>query len=522
MAKFTYHLGVPVFPDLDYNPFFDELFNLDDAELRGKPSSTLITMTLSNGLVAQVGGTGFDPAGKKDTGTIKTIKILLEDGKTAVMSWSGLAISMEDFADNAPHMNPWQLGGWISRGNDLMNGGAGHDDLFGGLGDDTINGGAGDDYIDGGAGKDTFDGGAGYDQLSFANAFLDPAAFRGIDLNAAKGTVIDAYGNSETFKNFESYRGTQFADKMVGSALDEQFMGLGGKDTIDGGGGFDTVRYHRDDRGGGDNGVTVDLGAGYAIDGFGRRDTLISIEGAQGTEQDDKLTGSSGYNDLRGGGGDDILNGGAGADKMRGGAGNDTYFVDNAGDSIDEQVDGNLGVDTVQSTISFSLLATAHLKGSLENLTLLGSANINGTGNALNNILTGNSGVNTLNGGAGNDFLNGGLGADTLTGGSGRDNFVFNTALTSVDKITDFSVKDDTIRLENAIFTALKTTGVLNAQAFTANAAGVAQDGLDRIIYETDTGKLIYDSNGNAAGGAVHFATLSAGLALTNADFLVI
>ena len=51
---------------------------------------------------------------------------------------------------------------------------------------------------------------------------------------------------------------------------------------------------------------------------------------------------------------------------------------------------------------------------------------------------------------------------------------------------------------------------------------GVAQDALDRIIYETDTGKLIYDSNGDAAGGAVHFATLTAGLALTNADFLII
>ena len=62
----------------------------------------------------------------------------------------------------------------------------------------------------------------------------------------------------------------------------------------------------------------------------------------------------------------------------------------------------------------------------------------------------------------------------------------------------------------------------LTAAQFVANTAGTAQDASDRIVYETDTGKLFYDSNGNAAGGETQFAQLAAGLALTNNDFLIL
>ena len=107
----------------------------------------------------------------------------------------------------------------------------------------------------------------------------------------------------------------------------------------------------------------------------------------------------------------------------------------------------------------------------------------------------------------------------------GNDQFLFNTALnasTNVDTITDLSVVEDTIQLENAIFVSLTGIGTLKAAQFVATVSGVAQDASDRIVYETDTGKLSYDSDGSGAGASVQFALLGAGLALTNADFLMV
>ncbi|AWM28838.1 Ca2+-binding RTX toxin-like protein [Sinorhizobium fredii] len=138
--------------------------------------------------------------------------------------------------------------------------------------------------------------------------------------------------------------------------------------------------------------------------------------------------------------------------------------------------------------------------------------------------LTGSSVANILRGEGGNDFLAGALGKDTLLGGSGRDTFFFNTTLSAsnIDEIEDYSVVDDAIRLENAIFTAITGTGTLTAAQFVKNTSGTAADASDRIIYETDTGMLFYDSNGNASGGRIHFATIDPNLALTAADFFVV
>jgi len=202
---------------------------------------------------------------------------------------------------------------------------------------------------------------------------------------------------------------------------------------------------------------------------------------------------------------------------MLGGAGNDTYIVGATGDRVFEttttasSIDAG-GIDTVQSSVTFNLDAYAGVRF-VENLVLTGTANINGIGNARANQLTGN---------AGNNVLNGGLGNDTMTGGAGNDTFVFNTALGvgNIDRITDFNVVDDTIRLDDAIFVGL-ATGTLAASAFAANLTGQAATASDRIIYETDTGRLFFDSDGVGGTARVQFATLSTGLALTNADFFV-
>jgi Ca2+-binding RTX toxin-like protein len=125
------------------------------------------------------------------------------------------------------------------------------------------------------------------------------------------------------------------------------------------------------------------------------------------------INGNAGDNTLTGTNLDDTINGGAGADAMSGLAGNDLYIVDNTGDTVNEAPGG--GTDRVQSSVDFTLGAN------VENLDLTGSANINGTGNSLNNVINGNDGNNVLSGNAGNDTLNGAGGSDILQGGTGND-----------------------------------------------------------------------------------------------------
>ena len=161
-------------------------------------------------------------------------------------------------------------------------------------------------------------------------------------------------------------------------------------------------------------------------------------------------------------------------------------------------------------------------------------------GGTENDTLTGNGGGDTLLGQDGNDTLNGGLGNDhwrqrqrhavrragndTLTGGANNDFFVFNTALnasTNRDTITDFNHVDDTIKLENAVFTKLGA-GVHALKPGFFRAGTKALDANDYIIYNNATGALSYDNDGNGAHAAIQFATLTNKPALAANDFQVI
>ena len=194
----------------------------------------------------------------------------------------------------------------------------------------------------------------------------------------------------------------------------------------------------------------------------------------------DTLSGMAGNDILNGGAGNDMLDGGAGNDTMNGGLGNDTYVVDSTADVINENA--NEGTDTVQSSVSYTL------GNNLENLTLTGTAAINGTGNALDNVLIGNSAINTLTGGVGNDRLDGGAGADTLLGGTGDDLYIVDN---TGDKITENANEGmDTVQssvtwtlgnnLENLTLTgttAINGTGNSLANVLIGNAGSNVLDG---------------------------------------------
>jgi len=295
--------------------------------------------------------------------------------------------------------------------------------------------------------------------------------------------------------------------------------------------------------------VLSDPGVWYSLEGvpnvYNGVDNLgiafgTIIENARGGYGNDKLYGNNSNNVLSGKGGNDTLNGKIGADTMLGGAGNDTYYVDNRLDKIYEtnttlSTSGNAGgTDKVLSTISYRIASY------VENLTLLGTAAITGSGNSLANILTGNvsnntlsgeAGNDTIKGGTGNDIIYGGAGADSLYGGSstttgttgGNDTFVFNTTLgaSNIDTIYDFNKIYDTINFENAIFTKLTLTGTLNSAYFKANTTGKAVDSNDYIVYETDTGKLFYDTDGSGTKAAVQIALLANHPAVAYNDFVV-
>lgn len=346
--------------------------------------------------------------------------------------------------------------------NDTLDGGTDSngafvDQLIGGLGDDT--------YIVRDAKDKVVEGSKAGTDTVFAHVTHTLASnVENLILEASAGNI--------------NGKGNTAANLITGNA---------GDNVLDGSGGVDTVSYAT-----AGSGVTVDLSIKTQQDTKGAGlDTVLSFENIIGSDHADFLTGTTGAN---------RIDGGLGADTMTGGAGNDTYVVDNLGDTIIEFATGGTG-DTVESAIDVDLTVLAG--GFIEHATLTGAA-VTAIGNGAANIITGNAVANTLTGGAGKDF------------------FVFKDPLgpANIDTITDFSVPDDTIRLENAIFTAFTKAGALAATAFFTGTA--AADASDRIIYDASTGALYYDADGTGATAQIQFASLGASLSLTAKDFVIV
>lgn len=258
-------------------------------------------------------------------------------------------------AKNLDLHNRWDFRVKLFDGNDKFTGSSHSDDIYSGAGNDRVAGGGGDDFITDFLGNDTYIGGSGYDCVNYSEGFYNKDyRGKGVTVDLGKGFAIDPWGFRDKLVSIEEVRGTNFADKITGSnkVIEEYFEGLKGADVIDGKGGEDMVSYRSDARYGGKRGVTVDLEKGFAVDGFGTRDTLLNIEDARGTAKKDLLMGSAGTNFLRGDGGNDILKGMGGGDYMEGGAGNDKLFGTNGFKDhfVFRDRDGsNLGKDTLKS-----------------------------------------------------------------------------------------------------------------------------------------------------------------------------
>ena len=400
--------------------------------------------------------------------------------------------------------------------------------LDGRTGVDALHGGAGNDfYIVDQAGdvvdeQGNTDSG---DEVKSASVLL--TAITGIEhytFTGAKAWTFTGNGSDNRIT------GGSGADSLEGAAGNDTILGNGGNDTLAGGIGADSLDGGTGNdltKGGAGNDIYVVNAAGDKIDEEGNADTAdlvrasVSVNLATlggGLIEDATLIGSAaigatgnlGINHLIGNDGANKLDGDSGADILEGGKGADTYVVDNAGDQVIEALAGAAGgVDLVTSKVSFELGAN------VEKLTLLGSDDIDATGNTLNNSIIGNAGANILDGGSGNDAMTGGKGDDTYIVDAAGDTVIeaAGGGIDTVESAVTFSLAAR-VNVENLELTGLgKINGTGNALANTITGndvdnvimGGAGNDtltggkGVDRLT--GSTGRDVFDYNLVAESG---------------------
>jgi Ca2+-binding RTX toxin-like protein len=498
--------------------------------------------------------TGWIITGQDGTDVITNIEFLAFDDDTIALATVPTVVlgAAADTVTGGDSVDVIDGGG----GDDSLAGGAGSDKLLGGTGSDTLDGGTGNDKLSGGVGDDVMIGGAGDNLLDGGAGSGDLVILNGL-ASDYKVTIIDGPDTSKLFYSFTglqpgdvvalvssdgrinrlagveklrfagdssefdltpqaflkdvpAYLGTTY---LVDTDGDGELKGTKGDDVIDGLDGDDAKLEGlagNDVIDGGDGADTMIGGVGndtYVVDNAGDVVTEVLNQGTDTIKTTLALltlgdhierleytgagdfagTGNALANLLKGSLGNDTLDGGAGVDRLEGGAGNDTYIV-GAGDVVFEGTTiSSGGTDTVMAAITYTLVAH------VENLVLTGTANVNGTGNTLANVLTGNEGNNrltassgndTLDGGAGNDVLDGGAGDDLLIASAGNDTFTGGAGNDTLDLSAmsfSFADKGITLRIERPTTSTIVLTDLATEQRLTITGAWGATSG-DRGI----------------------------------------
>ena len=339
-------------------------------------------------------------------------------------------------------------------------------------------------------------------------------------------TILTISSGIDTLQNINGLVGSVYNDTLKGNQNPNNLDGGLGNDTLSGAGGDDvdqlnssstTVPYT----------ISTTVGdqiiekAGAGVDTVWAVNTsyilpsnvenLELIGGATGSAHfaignglSNKLTGDAGNNRLDGGR-DSAGNGknSSNADTMIGGDGNDTYVVDNAADVVTES-SATGGNDTIESSVTLKLKDN----GNVENLLLVGTLAINGTGNELNNQITGNDG---------NNILDGKAGADVMTGFAGNDTYVVNNTGDSVFETDGTTNGVDTIKTSvelsgtfggTALNTNVENLTLLDVNSSSGSSSPVYATGnnVDNILTGNNVGNTISGGAGSdtliGAGGA--------------------
>jgi Ca2+-binding RTX toxin-like protein len=377
--------------------------------------------------------------------------------------------------------------------------------LYGNALANTIVGNGAQNTLDGGAGADTLIGGGGND-LYLIDSLNDI-----IIESPGEGTLDTIYTSLSFFQMGANVENAQITGAsgsyIVGNGVNNLLVGGSGADTLEGGAGIDTMVGGTGD----DSYIVADQSDVIIENTSAGNDTIytsISFYQMGANAENLVMTGAGGSygvgnalnNLIVGNSGADTLDGGLGGDFMVGNQGDDIYFVNDLGDRTVESA--NEGTDAIYASISWTVGAN------VENLVLQGSGNINGGGNALNNFVFGNSGANIILGGAGSDVLSGGAGADT---------FVYNAASEGGDAIADFISGADHINVSAAGFGGGLAAGGAAPLVSGSNPSAVGAS----FLYDTDDGRLLWDSDGAGGASPVLVATLSGAPILIQSDILI-